>query len=271
MAAAQSGFVRLHRKALDSYLWTMPAEQMKVALTCIALANWKDGETFVATARVRIERGSFVTSLEHLAEHAKVSIRTVRTALGNLESAGFLTRRSTQRFTFLTVVNYDTYNADERETDTTSDRLPTNTRQTADTRPTTIEEGKEGRRKRKPRGSLPEPEPAALALAQKLLSRIRERDPAAKDAAVAWAADIEKLHRLDGRPWAEIDRVLEWSQADHFWRRNILSGGKLREKFPTLVQQAGGRTNGGSHHAPAPLFRDPLDEALAKANGPVWG
>lgn len=52
---------------------------------------------------------------------------------------------------------------------------------------------------------------------------------------VRWSEDIEKLNRLDGRDWAEIESVANWAFSNEFWSTNILSGSKLREKFSTLV------------------------------------
>jgi len=53
----------------------------------------------------------------------------------------------------------------------------------------------------------------------------------------AWANDIRKLIEIDGRTSNEVKDVIIWSQADPFWRANILCGKKLREKFPTLFLQ----------------------------------
>lgn len=49
-----------------------------------------------------------------------------------------------------------------------------------------------------------------------------------------WARDIDKIHRLDNRDWEQIRRVIEWSQQDDFWWKNILSGATLRQKFDRL-------------------------------------
>ena len=69
-----------------------------------------------------------------------------------------------------------------------------------------------------------------------------------KDTIGRWASDIEKAHRIDGRAWADIEKILVWSQKDPFWKYNILSGSKLREKFDTLIaQQAKGGINGQSN------------------------
>lgn len=50
-----------------------------------------------------------------------------------------------------------------------------------------------------------------------------------------WAEHIEKLHRIDGRTYEQIEYMIRWTQADPFWRQNILSTAKLREKFNDLI------------------------------------
>ncbi len=53
-----------------------------------------------------------------------------------------------------------------------------------------------------------------------------------------WAADIEKLNRLDSRSWQDIEAAIRWIKTPgNFWAANILSGSKLREKFPTIWGQ----------------------------------
>lgn len=50
----------------------------------------------------------------------------------------------------------------------------------------------------------------------------------------SWAADIDKLIRIDKADVNEIASVIEWCQKDSFWKANILSGKKLREKYLQL-------------------------------------
>ena len=49
-----------------------------------------------------------------------------------------------------------------------------------------------------------------------------------------WAADIERLHRLDKQSIEDIRGVIEWCQSDTFWKGNILSGASLRRQWDTL-------------------------------------
>lgn len=63
-----------------------------------------------------------------------------------------------------------------------------------------------------------------------------------------WAKDIDLLIRKDQRTPDEIRRVILWVQTPGcFWASNILSGAKLREKFPQLL---GGMSSRGSAAAP---------------------
>lgn len=53
-----------------------------------------------------------------------------------------------------------------------------------------------------------------------------------------WYSDIEKLHRIDGRSYEQIEAAIRWCQDDSFWKGNILSPGKLRKQYDTMRLQA---------------------------------
>lgn len=74
-------------------------------------------------------------------------------------------------------------------------------------------------------------------LAERLYKKILENKPnrrIEKKWRINWALDIEKLHRIDKRDYKHIEEILDWSQNNDFWRSNILSGKKLRDKFERL-------------------------------------
>lgn len=50
-----------------------------------------------------------------------------------------------------------------------------------------------------------------------------------------WAEDINKIYRIDGRTYEQIEFMIRWTQKDPFWSKNILSASKLREKFNDLI------------------------------------
>lgn len=86
------------------------------------------------------------------------------------------------------------------------------------------------------------PSDKAMSLSQLLYSLHKENYDGkwnVKDSQIVkWAIDIDKLNRIDGREWDEIERVIRWVKAPgQFWADKIMSGSKLRDKLPTIVAQ----------------------------------
>jgi hypothetical protein len=78
----------------------------------------------------------------------------------------------------------------------------------------------------------------AEELAQLLEKLHQETDSHFHGSTVSWSKDIEKLIRIDGRNGPEVEKVIRWcKQPQSFWFPNIVSGRKLREKYPTLLAQ----------------------------------
>jgi len=113
-------------------------------------------------------------------------------------------------------------------------------------------------KKRPERNSPPATPPSALPanaarLAQLLADRIKANNTKARIPASLdkWAQEIERLQRIDGNTWSEIEKIIEWSQRDTFWHKNILSAGTLRKQFARLwaaAGEAGGRQGRGCEH-----------------------
>jgi hypothetical protein len=53
-----------------------------------------------------------------------------------------------------------------------------------------------------------------------------------------WADTIRKMRELDKLEDSQIRSVFEWANSDDFWRPNILSPTKLRDKWNTLAARA---------------------------------
>ena len=81
-----------------------------------------------------------------------------------------------------------------------------------------------------------------------LLQRLHHEHVDAKakfsDAQVdAWARDIDKLHRIDGRDWQDIEAVITYAKtmeptsSGFSWAPNVISGAKLRKQFTTIYGQ----------------------------------
>lgn len=79
-------------------------------------------------------------------------------------------------------------------------------------------------------------EPKAKEMAELLFSLHKQVDQNVKKPNIDnWAEDIEKINRLDGRSYDEIEKVIRWVKIPrNFWFPNIMSGKKLRVQFSRL-------------------------------------
>lgn len=98
--------------------------------------------------------------------------------------------------------------------------------------------GEESKESGKKTPSFADDHPAKI-LTLELKEKILSNDPKAKipDNIDKWVLHMDRLIRLDGRSFDEIQSVIHWCQSDDFWSANILSTKKLREKFTQLKLQ----------------------------------
>ena len=77
----------------------------------------------------------------------------------------------------------------------------------------------------------------AKRLSLLLLNLHRQVDPKFKTNNIdTWAADIDKINRLDKRSYEDIEKVIRWVKTPgNFWFANIMSGKKLRLQFDRLI------------------------------------
>jgi hypothetical protein len=241
------GYFIIARKLLDSGLMDKPPLYIKLWLWMLSKAFWKDGETLM--------RGQFITSIEAMRDAMiyQVGYRQMRPTRDEIRSpyeafmkATMITTTKTTRGMIITICNYDTYQ-DFKSYEAHSEAHDENT-----TKPTVTPHDREGSNKEVNKPSSPKPiipvSPDALRLSNMLADGILKNNSqnisltnGKRDGSVQkWAADIDKLTRLDKRPPTEIEKVILWSQSDEFWKNNILSGSTLRMQWDRLTAKMAG-------------------------------
>ena len=100
----EKGFISLDRKIL-TLGWYTDVNTKTLFVHCLLKANYKDG----VFKGKDIQRGSFVTSYQKLADETGLTVSQVRTALKHLELTCELTRTAHAKFLVITVNNYDLY------------------------------------------------------------------------------------------------------------------------------------------------------------------
>ena len=110
---------------------------IKMVATLIHLllkANWKDKKW----RGVDVKRGQIITSRTRLAEEIGLTERQLRTCLERMQETGEIACETTNRYTIVTICNYDSYQEIEntqRPAERPAER-PTNDQQTTNKRPT---------------------------------------------------------------------------------------------------------------------------------------
>lgn len=138
------GWVKIYRSLLD-WEWFDDAETVQLFIYILLSANYEDKKW----RGMVVERGQYVTSLGSLSEILGLSVKRVRIRLERLTKSGAITTSGANRFTIITICNYDTYQDAETEKDTLrANRGQTKGKQTAPKRATT----KEDKKRRKEEG-----------------------------------------------------------------------------------------------------------------------
>lgn len=70
-----------------------------------------------------------------------------------------------------------------------------------------------------------------------------------------WADEVERMKRIDSRKESDILEALEFAITDPFWRTNIRSTAKLREKFETLLLKSRSKASESLKESKAPKNR----------------
>ena len=102
------GWIKIHRKILD-WEWFDKAEMVKLLIMFVCKANIEDKEWQGMVVR----RGQFVTSLDKLSAESGFSKQKIRTCLKRFENTKEITIKSTNKYTIVTICNYESYQISE--------------------------------------------------------------------------------------------------------------------------------------------------------------
>lgn len=136
----REGWIKLHRK-ISSWEWYDEPNTKSLFLHLLLHANWKDKQWRGMT----IKRGDFLTSIKKLSDELGITYQSIRTCLKHLQSTGDITVKPTNKFSVITVTNYEGYNNSDDE-----DNMQTNSpdNSLANSQLTTTKKDKKKRSKR---------------------------------------------------------------------------------------------------------------------------
>lgn len=238
-----TGYIFDHRKELESDVWLLPPMYHRVWQWIKYMVNHseakipnKDG-TFTV-----LMPGQHATSLRHIAKGVgyyeglkwkEPNPKTIKTILDWLEKQGMITVKGNTLGTVVTVVNWQLYQKEivkgnsERITD--KHLLDTNKKKQEE-----LKNDEEEKKKPKELKTFL-PDSIEYRASEYLWGKILANNPDAKKPNIqSWSREMDLIMRVDKRSQSDLGKVIDFCQSDPFWKSNILSPKKLREKYDQL-------------------------------------
>jgi len=135
---ANQGWIKLYRRFLtDGSLRNHKLGIFKIY--CLLKVSHKTHKVDVGNRRVKIDPGEFIFGRQKASKETGLSERTIRTCLKTLESDRFLTIKSTNKYSIISIINWDSYQSEpfmERPAE----------RPISDQQATTYKNGKKGKK-----------------------------------------------------------------------------------------------------------------------------
>ncbi len=264
----ERGYIRLYRKIFDSGILQNP-EILQFWLWLLLKASHKKHVVLVGTIPVTLQPGQLIFGRKTAASELKTTERKIRTRLGVLKKLKNVTIETTNRFSVVTIENWEAY---QQSASKTTNRA-TNQRPANDQPAATNKNGKKGKKtsslsefkKRNPDAHIFSSDFSKWGtaddekLAEYIYQKLKQKYPKTKKPKMGeWANHIRLMRTQDKHTHKEIQDVFLWAHTDDFWTVNILSPAKLRKQFGQLHTKMGSSID--SEH-----YYDPEQDAFNKA------
>lgn len=274
------GFALIHRQFMDSRLYR-DSQAVHLWLHLILKANHTDEEVNTDIGMMIVRRGQMITGRPTLVSETFIPDNKVKSLLRTFESKGMINIESKGRkFSLISIVKYDDFQSQNCPTDV-QQMSNANTSKNAplsDVCPTDVQRlsinnnnilntnvfndrpriSKSSPRKVKPEAAVSSPKGDKwgtaddLKAAQWIFQLITRISPSAKTPNWSgWANDVRLMREQDSRTHSDICQMFKFANQDSFWKSNILSPAKLREKWTQLEAkrntQGQGKPSGRPH------------------------
>ena len=250
----KSGWVKTYRQ-LEEWEWYQDSQMVHLLVHLIIKANHAD----LQWRGITIKRGQLLTSRRKLSIETGISEQSIRTCLDRLQSTNEVTITSTNRNSIITVTKYDDYQSNETEINQPTNQQSTS--QLTNNQPAINQPSNKNDKNDKEykniilseidSDSFPEikQEYIDITKAFQQLFRVNLLEAGASTKAVdsakgKWIDSIRLMIESDGYSLQDLREVYQFLQKDAFWKQNILSTPKLREKMDKLkLKMKNGNSN----------------------------
>lgn len=216
------GFMRISREKVTEFEWLSNPNTFYVFMRLLFKANYKDGRW----EGNEVKRGQLITGRKSLSEELNLSEQQIRTCLDKLQRTGYITIKATNKFSIITICNYDGWQNETLPSNQQDNQQITNNQPTNNQQITTIEELKEEINKLKK-------EKEELTTVSKKKDKIFV--PPTIEEVSAYIS--EKGYHFDGTAFVDFyaskgwmvgkNKMKDWKAACGTWERKRLESGGL--------------------------------------------
>lgn len=112
---SQQGWIKLHRKIRDNPIYEK-GDYFRVWIELLLLANHSEETSFIWNNKKQIlKRGQLLTGENKLSKKLRISRNTVHRILEYLKNEHQIEQQATNRFSIITIVNWDCYQINEQQ------------------------------------------------------------------------------------------------------------------------------------------------------------
>lgn len=112
------GWIKLQRDIMDHWI-AQDNEYLAVWIRMLSEANFESQTKMFNGQVITVNRGQFIFGLDSYAEKTKVSVMRLRRLVDLLEKHQMINRVKRAKYSLISIVNYDKYQADNRQTTST--------------------------------------------------------------------------------------------------------------------------------------------------------
>ncbi len=121
------GYVKLYRKSLDAG-WIRNHKLWALWTYCLLKATHREFDAIIGLQSVHLMPGQFIFGRKKASSETGLTEREIRTLLAFLIKSKNLTSKTTNKFSLITIVNWDIYQSNDIENDQQNDQQVTSRR-----------------------------------------------------------------------------------------------------------------------------------------------
>jgi hypothetical protein len=233
------GFIKLYRKLLENPIICKDSDYLAVWIYLLLNATHKEYPALFKGKKIILQPGQLITGRKSISTKLNISESKVQRILKTFENEQQIEQQPSNQNRLITILNWVEYQSNEQQ-----DEQPVNSEWTTSEQPVNTNKNDKNVKniinkeyqKKYSDGCF------EMQCVNYLIRSIKEEMPNAKvpstDIALdKWCDHIEKMIRLDKRTEDDVYKVLVFARTDPFWKINIRSTSKFREKYETLYLQ----------------------------------